>query len=77
MTKRRDPIPQLTVGEDPFERGHAHGRVFAREVADNVETYVRRFETSGTVSRDSSEGERAAPPHRSGGHTGERVEGDL
>jgi isopenicillin-N N-acyltransferase-like protein len=40
-------IPSLTTGEDPHERGVAHGKKFAREIADNVATYLRRFAASG------------------------------
>ena len=47
MSKRRDPIPALTVGEHAFERGQKHGRAFQRQIADNVETYIARFEASG------------------------------
>ncbi|HET9903301.1 MAG TPA: C45 family peptidase [Xanthobacteraceae bacterium] len=43
----RNRIPILTVGQDPFERGLAHGRAFAADVAANLETYLRRFEASG------------------------------
>lgn len=41
------PIPSLTVGDDPLERGRLHGARFSREIADNLETYLRRFEASG------------------------------
>src|SRR6266849_3164396 len=40
-------IPLLTTQGDAHARGLAHGRRFAREVADNVETYLRRFAASG------------------------------
>src|SRR5215471_4017771 len=40
-------IPLLTVEGDAYVRGLAHGRRFAREIADNVETYLRRFAASG------------------------------
>lgn len=46
-------IPSLTVGDDPRERGLAHGRRFAHEIADNIETYLRRFEASG-LARDAA-----------------------
>ena len=49
-------IPSLTVGEDPVERGRLHGARFAREVADNLETYLRRFAASG-LARDAAEAE--------------------
>lgn len=37
----------LDLDGEPFDCGLAHGRALAREVADNVETYLRRFEASG------------------------------
>ena len=43
----RDRMPCLTVGDDAFERGLAHGKAFSADVAANVETYLRRFEASG------------------------------
>jgi isopenicillin-N N-acyltransferase-like protein len=43
----------LDLGDDPFERGLVHGRTLAREAADNLETYLRRFEASG-MSRDAA-----------------------
>src|SRR4051794_1460843 len=49
-------IPSLTVGEDPVERGRLHGARFAREVADSLETYLRRLEASG-LARDAAEAE--------------------
>jgi len=33
-------IPSLTVGDDPFERGHLHGARFAKQIAENLETYL-------------------------------------
>lgn len=53
-----DPIASLTVGEDPFARGELHGRQFARAVADNLETYLLRFEASG-LDRDAAADEGA------------------
>ncbi len=41
------PMPSLTVGEDPRERGLSHGVRFAAEIKENLETYLRRFEASG------------------------------
>jgi isopenicillin-N N-acyltransferase-like protein len=40
-------IPLLTVEGDANSRGVLHGRRFAREIADNVDTYLRRFAASG------------------------------
>src|SRR5262245_27730890 len=41
------PIPLLTTDGDAHACGLAHGRRFAREIADNVATYLRRFAASG------------------------------
>ena len=46
-------IPLLTTDGDAHARGLAHGRRSAREVADNVETYLRRFAASG-LGRDQA-----------------------
>jgi len=46
-------IPSLTVGDDPRERGLAHGRAFANQIGDNVTTYLRRFAASG-LDRDAA-----------------------
>lgn len=46
-------IPLLTTDGDAHARGLAHGRRFTREVADNVETYLRRFAASG-LGRDQA-----------------------
>src|SRR5215510_14846962 len=46
-------IPLLTTDGDAHARGLAHGRRFAREIADNVETYLRRFAASG-LDRDEA-----------------------
>jgi isopenicillin-N N-acyltransferase-like protein len=51
-----ETIPSLTIGEDPVERGRLHGARFTREVADNLETYLQRFEASG-LARDAAEAE--------------------
>src|SRR5262249_11809842 len=40
-------IPLLTTEGDAYARGLAHGQRFGREIADNVETYLRRFAASG------------------------------
>jgi isopenicillin-N N-acyltransferase like protein len=55
-------IPLLTTDGDAHARGLAHGRHFAREIADNVETYLRRFAASG-LDRDGAfaEAERWLP----------------
>ncbi len=46
-------IPLLTTDGDAHACGLAHGRRFAKEVADNVETYLRRFAASG-LGRDEA-----------------------
>ena len=46
-------IPFLTTDGDAHARGLAHGRRFAREIADNVATYLRRFAASG-LDRDAA-----------------------
>jgi isopenicillin-N N-acyltransferase like protein len=46
-------LPLLTTDGDAYTRGLAHGRRFAREVADNVGTYLRRFAASG-LDRDAA-----------------------
>src|SRR5262249_31244046 len=46
-------LPLLTTDGDAHARGLAHGRRFAREIADNVETYLRRFAASG-LDRDQA-----------------------
>ena len=40
-------IPLLTTEGGAHACGLAHGRRFAREIADNVATYLRRFAASG------------------------------
>ena len=51
----RKTMPSLTVGENAFERGLAHGQQFAKDVAANVETYLLRFEASGLARADALE----------------------
>jgi isopenicillin-N N-acyltransferase-like protein len=46
-------IPLLTTDGDPYACGVAHGRRFKHEVADNLETYLRRFAASG-LGRDAA-----------------------
>jgi len=40
-------IPLLTTEGDAYACGFAHGQRFAREIADNIATYLRRFAASG------------------------------
>jgi isopenicillin-N N-acyltransferase-like protein len=49
-------IPSLTTDEDPHGCGLMHGRRFAREIADNLATYLRRFAASG-LGREAAYGE--------------------
>lgn len=40
-------LPILELGDDPFERGLVHGRELRAEIADNLKTYLARFEAGG------------------------------
>lgn len=40
-------LPIIELGDDPFERGLTHGRALRAEVADNLNTYLKRFEAGG------------------------------
>jgi isopenicillin-N N-acyltransferase like protein len=51
-------IALLTTEGGAHARGLAHGRRFAREIADNVATYLRRFAASG-LGRDQAFAEAA------------------
>jgi isopenicillin-N N-acyltransferase-like protein len=51
-------ISLLTTDGDAYACGLAHGRRFAREIADNVATYLRRFAASG-LHRDAAFAEAA------------------
>src|SRR5882724_4421624 len=51
-------IALLTTDGAPHARGLAHGQRFAAEIADNVETYLRRFAASG-LDRDEAFAEAA------------------
>src|SRR5215469_8150844 len=51
-------IAHLTTEGGAHARGLAHGRRFAREIADNVATYLRRFAASG-LERDEAFAEAA------------------
>jgi isopenicillin-N N-acyltransferase like protein len=46
-------IPLLTTTGDAHARGLAHGRRFAQEIAQNVETYLRCFAASGLERNDA------------------------
>ena len=48
-------MPCLTVGDHAFERGLAHGKTFASDVAANLETYLLRFEASGLPRAEAFE----------------------
>lgn len=43
----RSRMPVLTVGEEAFERGREHGKMFAADVEANLQTYLNRFQASG------------------------------
>src|ERR1700757_3498987 len=51
-------IAHLTTEGDAHACGLGHGRRFAREIADNVTTYLRRFAASG-LNRDAAFAEAA------------------
>lgn len=51
----RKIMPCLTVGENAYERGLAHGKTFSADVAANLETYLRRFEASGLPREEAFE----------------------
>jgi isopenicillin-N N-acyltransferase-like protein len=51
----RKQMPCLTVGENAYERGLAHGKAFSSDVAANLETYLRRFEASGLPRTEALE----------------------
>jgi isopenicillin-N N-acyltransferase like protein len=51
-------IPLLTTEGDAYACGFAHGQRFAREIADNIATYLRRFAASG-LHRDAAFAEAA------------------
>ena len=40
-------LPVLDLGDDPRERGRIHGRELAPMIADNIATYLARFEAGG------------------------------
>lgn len=46
-------IATLTTEGDAHACGLAHGRRFAREIADNLETYLRRFAASGLARAEA------------------------
>jgi isopenicillin-N N-acyltransferase-like protein len=67
------PIPSLTTSGDPHERGLAHGRHFTREIADNIETYLRRFAASG-LGREAAFAEAARWRDAMAAHNAEYAE---
>ena len=40
-------LPIIELGDDAFERGLTHGRELRTQVADNLNTYLKRFEAGG------------------------------
>ena len=46
-------LPILELGDDPFERGVAHGRFMGAKIAETLEIYLRRFEAGG-ISREAA-----------------------
>jgi isopenicillin-N N-acyltransferase-like protein len=66
-------IPLLTTEGDAYACGLAHGRRFAREIADNVATYLRRFAASG-LRREAAFAEAARWCKAISGHNGAYAE---
>src|SRR5260370_38573851 len=66
-------IALLTTEGDAYACGLAHGRRFAREIADNVATYLRRFAASG-LHREAAFAEPARGRKAIAGHTGAYAE---
>src|SRR5260221_10468506 len=66
-------IAHLTTEGDAHACGLAHGRRFAREIADNVATYLRRFAASG-LDRDEAFGEAARGRKAIAAHNGAYAE---
>lgn len=48
-----DAIRLLDAGEDAYERGLVHGRVFKDDIAANLKTYLDRFAASGLSAADA------------------------
>jgi isopenicillin-N N-acyltransferase-like protein len=40
-------LPVLDLGDDPYERGVAHGKALPQAIRDNVQTYLARFAAGG------------------------------
>src|SRR5260370_17142571 len=66
-------IALLTTEGDAYACGLAHGRRFAREIADNVATYLRRFAASG-LHREAAFAEAARWHKAIAGHNGAYAE---
>ena len=66
-------IAHLTTEGDAHACGLAHGRRFAREIADNVATYLRRFAASG-LDRDAAFAEAKRWRTAIAGHNGAYAE---
>src|SRR5262244_113054 len=66
-------IAHLTTEGGAHACGLAHGRRFAREIADNVATYLRRFAASG-LSRDEAFAEAARWRQAIAAHNGAYAE---
>ena len=66
-------IALLTTEGDAHACGLAHGRRFAREIADNVATYLRRFAASG-LDRDAAFAEAKRWRTAIAGHNGAYAE---
>ena len=40
-------LPVLDLGDDPYERGVAHGKALPRAIRENIDTYLARFAAGG------------------------------
>ena len=40
-------LPVLDLGSDPYERGLVHGRELTRQIVENIDTYLARFQAGG------------------------------
>ncbi|MBO6785125.1 MAG: peptidase C45, partial [Alphaproteobacteria bacterium] len=49
-------LPVLDLGSDPYERGLVHGRELSRQIAENIDTYLARFQAGG-LSAEAARGE--------------------
>ncbi|MDH5750665.1 MAG: C45 family peptidase [Rhodospirillales bacterium] len=61
------PLNLLDISGNPFERGLAHGKHLAKEIAENTGTYLRMFAANGLEQGDAlAKGDRWLPVIREG-----------